>query len=66
MRTEGGDLYINPLMSLYWFFDADAVTSRNLYVDTIRETQTYTELSLAIEAFRDNLPETKPWITLPM
>ena len=66
MRTEGSELYINPLMSLYWFFDADAVTRRNLYVDCIRETQTYTELSLAIEAFRDILPESKPWITLPM
>jgi len=66
MRTEGSELYINPLMSLYWFFEADAVTRRNLYVDSIRKTQTYTELSLAIEAFRDTLPVTKPWITLPM
>jgi hypothetical protein len=29
-RTEGSELFINPLMSQYWFFDSDIVASRNL------------------------------------
>jgi hypothetical protein len=65
-RTEGSELYINPLMSLYWFFDADSVTRRNLYVDKIRDTQSYMDLDVAIGLFRASLPESKPWITLPM
>jgi len=65
-RTEGSELFINPLMSLYWFFDMDAVADRNLYIDRIRETQTYTDLSLAIEEFRALLPNISPWRTLPM
>ncbi|HEX2907948.1 MAG TPA: DUF1152 domain-containing protein [Phototrophicaceae bacterium] len=33
-------LFISPLMSLYWFFDAAAVLRRNLIADLIRKTTT--------------------------
>jgi hypothetical protein len=33
-------IMLSPLMSLYWFFDADAVTARNLLVPYIRESGT--------------------------
>ncbi len=64
-RTEGSELFINPLMALYWAFNLDAVASRNLYLDRIRNTETYAELTLAIEAFRATLPKTKPWQDIP-
>jgi len=64
-RTAGTPLFINALMSLYWCFHLDAVAERNLYLDRIVDTATYTELSLAIERFRDTI-ETLPWIDLPM
>jgi hypothetical protein len=33
-------VFISPLMSLYWFFDAAAVLKRNLYADLLRKTIT--------------------------
>ena len=65
-RTEGSRLYINPLMTLYWAFQLDAVVRRNLYLEQIRETQTYHDLSLAIERFRDGRISERPWVDLPM
>ena len=64
-RTAGTTLFINALMSLYWCFQLDAVADRNLYLDMIRDTRTYGELSLAIERFRATT-ESLPWIDLPM
>ncbi len=64
-RTEGSKLFINPLMALYWSFRLDGVAHRNLYLDQIRNTETADEVSLAIEKFRDALPKTRPWTTIP-
>lgn len=65
-RTANSSLFINPLMSLYWCFWLDPVARRNLYLDEIRDTQTYWEVTRAIEAFRNRLREIKPWVKLPM
>lgn len=64
-RTEGSKLFINPLMALYWSFRLDGVAHRNLYLDQIRNTETADEVSLTIEKFRDALPKTRPWTTIP-
>lgn len=64
-RTEGYPLFINPLMSLYWCFRLEAVSQRNLYLDQVRETETYQDLTLAIETYRA-LHDSKMWVDLPM
>lgn len=64
-RTRGGKLWINPLMSLYWAFDASAVADRSLYLDSVLETNTYQDLSLAIERFRHDCNR-KPWESIPV
>jgi hypothetical protein len=64
-RTEGSKLFINPLMSLYWGFQLQHVARRNLYLNEIRETETYQQLSMAIERFRALLPKTRPWVEIP-
>lgn len=64
-RTEGSDLFINPLMALYWAFRIEPVVRRNLYLDRIRETNTYTELCLAIESFTATLPRVRTWKDIP-
>lgn len=64
-RTAGSELFINPLMALCWAFRLDHVARRNLYLDCIRDTQTYKELSLAIEDFRTALPREKPRRDIP-
>jgi hypothetical protein len=64
-RTEGSQLFINPLMAIYWGFELEAVARRNLYLDQIRDTVSYQQLSMAIERFRAELPKTKPWTEIP-
>lgn len=64
-RTEGSKLFINSLMSLYWAFKLDVVADRILYMDRIIRTQSYHDMALAIERFRDGIT-TKPWQKLPM
>ncbi|MCW3061692.1 MAG: hypothetical protein JWQ02_3513 [Capsulimonas sp.] len=53
-------------MAIYWAFRLDAVAHSNLYLDEIRETTGYHDLSLAIEMFRNRLPAERPWVDLPM
>ena len=65
-RTQGSELFINPLMSLYWTFRLDAVARRNLYLDRIRDTASNFALRLEIERFRHELPEVRPRQPLPM
>ncbi len=52
-------------MALLWTFDLEAVAKRNLYLDTLRETETNREVLLAIEGFqatvRSRLPERIPY-----
>ena len=38
--TDYSGVFISPLMSLYWFFDARAVTARNLLVPRLGDTHT--------------------------
>jgi hypothetical protein len=64
-RTEGSELFINPLMAFYWAFQLEGVARRNLYLDRIANTSTYQELSLAIEAFQATQPKTRPWTAIP-
>lgn len=66
-RTEGSELFINPLMSLYWCFHLEAVARRNLYLDTIRGTDDYFSLTAAIASFRARtLDQRREWLGLPM
>jgi hypothetical protein len=64
-RTEGSELFINPLMALFWAFRLEHIARRNLYLDRIGETRSYTELSMAIEAFRATVPKTRVWMDIP-
>jgi hypothetical protein len=65
-RTEGSELFINALMSLYWCFDLDAVARRSLYLEYILETETYRSLQIAIALYRMPRENIKPWMSLPM
>lgn len=64
-RTEGSELFINPLMPLCWAFQLEPVARRNLYLDQIRLTQTYDELTHAIETFSATRPKSRPWLEIP-
>lgn len=65
-RTAGSRLFINPLMSLYWCFQLDAVAERLLYLDAIRNTDSFWEMLLEIQQFRATCKDIKGWENLPM
>ena len=54
-RESGTSLFINPLMSLVWGFDLDAVAARCAYRDALARTQTIFEVHLAIERYRHSI-----------
>ncbi len=51
-RTQGGPLFINPLMSLYWHFELAAIAARSLYLPRLAQTETAFDVSRIIEGFR--------------
>lgn len=66
-RTEGSELFINPLMAFYWAFDLAAVARRNLYLSRIADTESYPEVWQAIGKFReDPALKIKDWTNLPV
>ena len=56
-RTEGSNLWINPLMATYWAFDLRKIMERCQYYDRIRDTSTMSELSGELREFRHSLNE---------
>ncbi|MCA9796474.1 MAG: DUF1152 domain-containing protein [Candidatus Eremiobacteraeota bacterium] len=64
-RTQGSELYINPLMSLYWSFELSAVAQRCLYLKDLLETDDFAAISLAIRRFRSGR-ELRGWKDLPV
>ncbi|MFB8754165.1 DUF1152 domain-containing protein [Streptomyces sp. NPDC059852] len=59
-RTRGGELFVNPLMALYFCVDAPALARRNLYLDRLADTALMRQISTAIEEFRTALPHQRP------
>jgi hypothetical protein len=55
-RTRGSELWISPLMNLYWFFDADAVASRNLFMPQLQKTHSMGEVFGATYEAREEIP----------
>lgn len=47
-RTHGSTLWINPLMSVYWYFKLPVVADRCLYLDELKETETLQDVKEAI------------------
>jgi hypothetical protein len=64
-RTAGSTLFLSPLMSLFWTFRLEGVAANLLYRDKVMASQTYFELSTAIERFRARLPQLRQWRDIP-
>lgn len=54
-RTRSSQLFINPLMAMYWHFELGAVAEHSLYLKTLEHTETIFDVQLRIEAFRDSV-----------
>ncbi|MEU1256419.1 DUF1152 domain-containing protein [Streptomyces chartreusis] len=59
-RTKGGELFVNPLMALYFCVDAPALARHNLYLDRLENTALMRQISSVISDFRDELPRQRP------
>jgi hypothetical protein len=51
-RTKDSELFINPLMSLYFCVDAPGLARHNLYLDRLENTALMRQISSVIEDFR--------------
>jgi hypothetical protein len=65
-RTKGSKLWINPLMSMYWAFTVEGVARRCIYLDDVRDTESYDDLSQAIAACRNSMPLKRKWERIPL
>ncbi len=65
-RTKGSLLFINPLMSLYWFFNLHSVASRVLYLSDLENTERCEEVLAAIKKFRNNCGSMKTKKSIPL
>jgi hypothetical protein len=63
-RTRGSELFVNPLMTLYFSFDLDAVARRSLYLSRLEGTRSAFEVAARIEAFRHQV-EIRPHRPIP-
>ncbi|MDF2693926.1 MAG: hypothetical protein K0S65_2309 [Labilithrix sp.] len=63
-RTSGTELFVNPLMSIVWSFDLDAVAERCRYRQALEETRTIWDVNAVIEAFR-HATEPRPRRPIP-
>lgn len=59
-RTRNSELFINPLMALYFCVDAVGLARRNLYLDRLEKTELTRQISTVVEEFRDELPRQRP------
>lgn len=59
-RTAGSELFVNPLMSVYFTVDLDALAGMNQYLERIEDTVLMRQVSALIETFRYDLPARRP------
>jgi len=64
-RTMGSELFINPLMGLYWAFEMGALADRVLYLEDLKPTIYFRDVVLLIEAFRSQQRDVRGWVTIP-
>jgi hypothetical protein len=63
-RTSGSQLFVNPLMGLYFTVDLRGLAQGVGYLDRIEDTESAMEISLAIEEYRDKV-DTRPRSVIP-
>ncbi len=65
-RTRGSQLWINPLMPVYWSFRLASVAERILYLDAMKTTESYEDIQLVIRRFRSTCTQVRPRQEIPI
>ncbi|GAA2095223.1 DUF1152 domain-containing protein [Actinomadura alba] len=55
VRTRNSELFVNPLMALYFAVTVDGLARRSLYLDRIERTVQMRQISSIIEEFREEV-----------
>jgi hypothetical protein len=55
--SDYSSVFISPLMSLYWFFDARTVIARNLLIPRIGSTMTTSQAIMVCSALKREIPQ---------
>jgi hypothetical protein len=63
-RTRGSELFVNPLMAMYFGFDLEGVARRSLYLPLLEDTETAFDVASRIEGFRHSV-EARPHRPIP-
>lgn len=64
-RTEGSTLWINPLMTIYWCFELDALAKKIQYLEQIKDSVTMGDLNQKLSEYRDGLDEFREHVPIP-
>ena len=64
-RTEGHQLFINPLMSMYWCFNLKGVIDRCLYLDYILDTHSRMDVHRALSNYLYTV-NSREWMDIPL
>jgi len=64
-RTAAAELFINPLMSVYFSVDLAGLAARALYLDRLEDTTNLWEVASRIDHFRDEITRTRPRRAIP-
>jgi hypothetical protein len=63
-RTRGTELFINPLMGLYWAFNVDGVAKRHLYLEQLMNTNNFSVLRRIVHEYNETR-DRRPWQNFP-
>ncbi len=65
-RTEGSELWINPLMTIYWCFDLRRVIQKIKYFDKIRNVNSISEFNGELFKYREELDKLRGKKQIPI
>lgn len=65
-RTNGSELWINPLMTIYWCFNLRNVVRKIKYYDNIKNVNTVAEFNGQLSKYRNGLNKSRDKKRLPI
>lgn len=65
-RTAGSELWINPLMTIYWCFDLRRLIRKIKYYDKIKDVNTISEFNGQLSKYRNELSELRVKKQIPI
>lgn len=65
-RTNGSELWINPLMTIYWCFDLRKVVRKIKYYDHIKDVNTIGEFNGQLSKYRNDLKDLRDKKKIPI